>query len=124
MFSSFFCKDLSEKLRREKERLAQIMGHIPLVLRVRLQHERFSHTRLNDRMRHVWLRHTQKEMHKLALMEQQVGNLSPERLLKRGYTLTLKDGKPVKRASQVNEGDFIETVTSNGKIGSIVKTNK
>ena len=124
MFSEFFRKDLPERLRREKERLAQIVAHIPLAVRIRMQHERFNQARLNDRMRNLWGRRVQEEIHRLALMEQQVGSLSPEHLLKRGYTLTLKNGMPVRRASQVADGDYIETITSDGKIGSIVVTNK
>ena len=124
MFSEFFRKDLPERLRREKERLAQIVAHIPLAVRIRMQHERFNQARLNDRMRNLWGRRVQEEIHRLALMEQQVGSLSPEHLLKRRYRLTLKNGMPVRRASQVADGDYIETITSDGKIGSIVVTNK
>ncbi len=123
-FSSFFRKDLPERLRREKEKLAQVVAHIPLSVRVRMQHEQFRHTLLKDRMQNLWAQRMEKEVHKLDLMEQQVRNLSPEHLLKRGYTLTLKDGRPVKHVSQVADGDFIETIISDGRFGSIVKINK
>ena len=59
--------------------------------------------------------------HQLELMEEKAKSLDPTLLLKRGYSITLKDGKPVKSSHQVKEGDIIETRLMEGTIHSIIK---
>ncbi len=46
--------------------------------------------------------------------------LNPEEVLKRGFSMTLKDGKPVKEASELKAEDVIESVFAKGKIKSRV----
>ncbi|MDR0682385.1 MAG: exodeoxyribonuclease VII large subunit [Dysgonamonadaceae bacterium] len=45
---------------------------------------------------------------------------SPEYILSKGYSVTLKDGKVVKSAQTLQDGDAIETILKEGKISSIV----
>jgi exodeoxyribonuclease VII large subunit len=45
---------------------------------------------------------------------------SPEYILSKGYSVTLKNGKAVKSAQTLQEGDSIETILMEGKICSIV----
>lgn len=47
--------------------------------------------------------------------------LDPINILKRGFSITLHNGKAVKDISEVSGGEFIETKVFNGKISSIVK---
>lgn len=47
--------------------------------------------------------------------------VDPQSVLKRGFSITLKNGKVVKNASELDNGDELETVLSKGKIKSIVK---
>lgn len=64
----------------------------------------------------------------LQLTEQFVRMASPEYILKRGYTLTLKDGKIVKSASSFAIGERIVTRFSDGEVegtvASVTKQNK
>ncbi|MDR3218135.1 MAG: exodeoxyribonuclease VII large subunit [Dysgonamonadaceae bacterium] len=46
---------------------------------------------------------------------------SPEYILAKGYSITLKNGKVVKSAQELQTGDRIETVLSKGKISSTVR---
>ena len=59
--------------------------------------------------------------HQLEMLSQRVNALNPKLLLKRGYSMTLLDGKVVKDAASLKSGDEIETLLSKGKIKSIVK---
>lgn len=45
---------------------------------------------------------------------------SPEHILSKGYSITLKDGKPVKSASVIKKGDRLKTIFQIGSIESIV----
>ena len=49
------------------------------------------------------------EMHRLQMLGQRVSALDPDLLLKRGYSITLHEGKIVRDASQLKHGDKIET---------------
>ena len=60
------------------------------------------------------------EQHRLQLIEEKTKNLDPALLLKRGYSITLKDGKAVRDASTLNPGDTIETRLANGTLRSTV----
>ncbi|MCQ2195424.1 MAG: exodeoxyribonuclease VII large subunit [Paludibacteraceae bacterium] len=62
-----------------------------------------------------------EERGKLQAKEVSVKLLSPEYILKRGYSITLKNGKAVKNASSLKPGEQITTLFAKGKIDSIVK---
>lgn len=47
--------------------------------------------------------------------------MSPDNILKKGYTLTMKDGKVVKSSTELNAGDSITTVFSDSQIESVIK---
>lgn len=65
-----------------------------------------------------------KEKLKLENLEKSVEYLSPEAVLKRGFSLTLKDGKFITSAGQVNAGDELKTILKDGIVASIVKKTK
>lgn len=58
-------------------------------------------------------------------IEKNVINMSPQNVLRRGYSITLLDGKAVKSINEVTEGSNLKTIVLDGNIISIVKsTNK
>ena len=58
-------------------------------------------------------------------IEKNIANMSPTNVLKRGYSITLLDGKAVKTIEQIKSGDLINTTVFEGNIISIVNsTNK
>ena len=61
--------------------------------------------------------------HRLELLQQRLTDVSPEKQLARGYSITLKNGKIVKNVSSLNEGDEITTRLYQGELISTV-TNK
>ena len=60
------------------------------------------------------------ENHRLQLMEEKLKALDPQLLLKRGYSITLHNGRAVKDATALKAGDEIETRLANGAIHSVV----
>ena len=60
------------------------------------------------------------EHHRLEMLEEKVKTLDPTLLLKRGYSITLKDGKAVRDPKALQQGDEIETRLANGTIHSTV----
>lgn len=57
----------------------------------------------------------------LNTAEKHLRLISPDNVLKRGYTLTIKGDKVLKNCAELRVGDEITTVFKNGKIDSIVK---
>lgn len=55
-------------------------------------------------------------------IEKNVENMSPTKVLKRGYTLTLLNGKSIKSLNDLKENDALETVFLDGKVISSVKS--
>ena len=64
-----------------------------------------------------------RQHHRLELLQQRLADASPEKQLARGYSITLKNGKAIKNASLLNEGDEIITRLYKGEVVSVV-TNK
>ncbi|MDE5701405.1 MAG: exodeoxyribonuclease VII large subunit, partial [Bacteroides sp.] len=66
----------------------------------------------------------QRQHHRLELLQQRLTDASPEKMLARGYSLTLKDGKVVKDASSLREGDEILTRFFRGKTTSVITNSE
>ena len=59
--------------------------------------------------------------HRLELLQQRLDDALPEKQLARGYSITLKDGKVVKDASALQEGEKLITVLHQGRIESVIE---
>ena len=57
----------------------------------------------------------------LTAMEEKLQLLSPENVLKRGYSITLKDGKAVTDAAVLAQGDSLVTRFYRGEVRSKVE---
>jgi len=57
----------------------------------------------------------------LSSIEKNVENMDPRNVLKRGFSITLHNGKAVCDLSQIEVGDELQTLTFDGEIGSIVQ---
>ena len=57
----------------------------------------------------------------IQLTEQFIKMASPDYVLKRGYSLALKDGKIIKHATELSSGDELVTRFADGDVKSIVK---
>lgn len=140
-YITYFHQTIPERIAHSKERLEQWVARIPSRVQMRLQHERFRQERMAVRMNTAWqtrlLREEyrlkleqrlataidarlQRERHRLQLAQSQVEAASPELLLKRGYSLTLKDGKVVTDASALHPGDVLTTRVAKGEFKSEV----
>ena len=78
-----------------------------------------------DRMQEVLPKGTtallQKRLRECDSLEGKLRLLSPENVLRRGYSITLKDGKAVTRAEDLRPGDRIVNRFHHGETASIVE---
>ncbi len=61
------------------------------------------------------------EKKNLNTIQEKLRLVDPQNILKRGYSMTLLNGKIVKSVEQLNEGDRLETKLSDGMVESIVE---
>lgn len=142
---SFLYERVPLLLRRQADLLDKWVARIPARVQMRLQDEHFVqerfvtrldkalHTRLlneqhrldlESRLQRVWSMYVVKEQHRLEMLAQQVKSASPDVLLKKGYSITLKNGKAVTDTSVLEEGDELVTRVANGTFRSKVTINK
>lgn len=141
-YTDYFYREIPQRLEQEKKRLTQWVSRIPAQVQMRLQQEHFRQERFTKRMAAAWqarllreeyrlrvekrmevacMSRLQRELHRIELMEQKTQAASPELLLKKGYSITLKDGKAVTDASTLKAGDKVVTRMASGEVESIVE---
>ena len=76
---------------------------------------------LEARLKEPVARKLERELHRIDMLSQRAIAQDPERLLSRGYSITLKDGKSIKDASQLKAGEEIETRFAKGVAKAVVK---
>lgn len=86
---------------------------------LRSNKEYFDQVEINLRKRTEQL--LKDEKNKLDTTKKHLGLMSPDNILKKGYTLTMKDGKVVKLSKDLKGGDSVTTIFSDGQIESIIK---
>ena len=70
---------------------------------------------------HLTNRKLEKEQNKIEWLQKTKELVDPSSVLKRGFSITLKDGKAIKHASELMQGEELETILYKGKVKSIVK---
>lgn len=139
-------EQVEKRMEQEKLRLTQICSDIPrLFSRVRLRHE----TRLNGlqtslsvavkqavsehrhqlklvetRLRPALERALRNQQHRLSLLAARTEAVNPDRLLRRGYSITLHEGRVVRSAANLHEGDKLVTRLAKGEVHSVVVKQK
>ena len=61
------------------------------------------------------------ENHRLELLGQRISAVDPAILLRRGYSITLHNGRAVYSTDQLSDGDVIETRLAEGNVRSVVR---
>lgn len=85
-----------------------------------LKKEQLLFTKRSNKLQFNTNNKLQEQKHRLNLLELSIQANDPEKLLLRGFTLTLVNGKIIKSVNQVRNGDVIETKMQNGTLHSMV----
>ena len=108
------------RLRQEHIRLQQCRSRIPTASVRRLATARMELLTARKDLHRAVENMLTRQRHRLELLRQRITDASPEKQLARGYSITLKDGRAVKNATELHPGDRIETRLKEGKIISTV----
>ena len=106
---------------RQEARLDSLNSRITTAIRQSIITQQSLINALEVKMPIILDRRLMAELHRLQLIEEKTKSLDPALLLKRGYSITLHNGKAVRSPQQLQSGDEIETRLEKGTIKSIIK---
>ncbi len=116
-----FSRRLNLSLQKEKYYLGQISETIKQKSIFALQKERRNVQEIRQKMGLLFRHFLTREQHKVELYEKTLLLVSPYNILKKGYSLTVKNGKTVYSVEELNKGDVITTIFVDGKKQSEIK---
>ncbi len=106
---------------RHRARLQQIAAAIPVVVARRIDGAGKDLAFASQRVAMAARQCVANERQRVTGLEKQVELLSPDRVLRRGYSLTLRDGHVVTSASSLRAGDSLVTRFADGERTSVVE---
>ncbi len=122
--SHYLTASTQKQLQNEHLRLNRFESQLPLFTQTLLMHQKKllpEFERGIAQAVHLRLDNEQKKLH---LAEQIIRLSSPETILKKGYSITTKEGKTVRSAQELNAGDKLITILAKGEVTSIVTDRK
>lgn len=108
-------------LEQEWRKLETLQTRIPGLVHRKLTDARFALLSARKDLSQVAQSYMSRQRHRLQLLQQRIADASPDQLLKRGYSITLKNGKTVTDAASLKPGDQIVTRLSKGEVHSVVE---
>ena len=115
---------VTTRLSHEQQTMTRLSSVLPLAFRSVRERQEHRLQTLLQRLNTAHHDRSQRECHRLDLLEQQFRSLDPTLLLRRGYSITFVDGRPVRDVTQLKEGQQLTTRVENGEITSIIQTCK
>ena len=119
---AFISQYVSERLRYQQQRISQLATLIPTLALRRLSDSRHRIEMIGSRIPIAIERCLSEQKHLLERFSIQLHGFDPQLLLKRGYSITLHNGKAVHDPSLLKTGDEIETRVEKGTIRSVIKS--
>ena len=110
-----------QRLTALKSQLATIQELIPRIFPVIKAQQEAKLNTIEQKLPLLASQRLTTEHHRLELINEKLKALDPTLLLARGYSITLHNGKAVKDATTLHEGDEIETRLAKGSVRSMVK---
>lgn len=112
---------VQRRLMWEFRRMESLKQRVPGAAYRRIAGAKYELLSVKRDMEQVTRRLVASKLHRLELLGQRIADSSPEKLLARGYSITMKDGRAVKDASALKAGDKILTRLYHGEVESVVK---
>ena len=109
-----------ELMMNQHFKLKEIMREVTKSTQIKVQHSRQLLTTMEERLPRECRALLKRRTHDFTAVEEKLQLLSPENVLKRGYSITLKNGKAVTDAADLQAGDKLVTRFYQGEISSIV----
>lgn len=118
--STYILKNPISMYEIDEQKLDNMLEKLGSIMTYKLEREKSELNNLSKMISPNMLNRLDKEKIKLENIETKLNLLNPENILKKGYSLTLVDGKIVKSINSVKKGNIIDTKFSDGIIKSEV----
>lgn len=112
---------LIDNLRQVLERINEAQRRITMAINQRLANQKSRLSNLQTLIPVLSQRILSNARHRLELIELKLQSYDPQLQLKRGFSITLHNGRAVHDPTLLKEGDEIETRVEKGTIRSVVK---
>lgn len=112
---------ITNKLEREKGLLSQRQSRIVMELQRKISNERIKVATSFATLKSNFQRSIEREENRITNIATNIDLLSPDKILKRGYSISVKDGYPIKSVTEVKENDNIKVIFTDGEIDAVVK---
>ena len=109
---------------RQSARIEALSARLRAAVRLGLDSASRRIDSLSAAMPPAAMRRLTAESHRLELLSQRVAAADPDRLLKRGYSITLHNGRAVRSAGELKAGDEIVTRLGRGTVSSTVDSRR
>lgn len=118
--STYILKNPISMYEIDEQKLDNMLEKLGSIMTYKLEREKSKLNNLSKMISPNILNRLDKEKIKLENIETKLNLLNPENILKKGYSLTLVEGKIVKSINSVKKGSIIDTKFSDGIIKSEV----
>lgn len=118
--STYILKNPISMYEIDEQKLDNMLEKLDSIMSYKLEREKSKLNNLSKMISPNMLNRLDKEKIKLENIETKLNLLNPENILKKGYSLTLVEGKIVKSINSVKKGSIIDTKFSDGIIKSEV----
>lgn len=118
--STYILKNPISMYEIDEQKLDNMLEKLGSIMTYKLEREKSELNNLSKMISPNMLNRLDKEKIKLENIETKLNLLNPENILKKGYSLTLVEGKIVKSINSVKKGSIIDTKFSDGIIKSEV----
>jgi exodeoxyribonuclease VII large subunit len=92
---------------------------VSLFRQIKLVLDQHTHQMIRNARVNLATKHTE-----IKNIETNINNLSPANVLKRGYSITIHNGKAIKSHREVKEGDVLNTILFEGNIHSVIESRQ
>lgn len=119
--SSRLQQGVQNRILWEYHRIENLKQRVPNAVYKRINNAKYSLLSMRKDLQMVAQQYLSVRRHRLELLQQRLNDALPEKQLARGFSIALKNGKVVKDASCLQEGDTLITLFHQGKVESIIK---
>jgi exodeoxyribonuclease VII large subunit len=107
-------------LHLKEQDLSKLVHCVETEAKDKLKRSQLAFVKCSDRIQYSAQKKVSTASHQVDLLETRIQANDPEKLLLRGYTLTLINGRIIKSIGLIKEGDVIETRLQDGRVHSLV----
>ena len=116
MLATRLYSTVRSRLQKEHRKISMLTNRIPTLVIRRLSERQTRLAEIRKDLSRTVFNQLTHQRYRLNLLQQRVADASPERLLARGYSMTIKNGHIVKAASELNSGDELTIRLYQGEV--------